>query len=50
MVIVNQEEVIKITANLLGRIHGGIQIELGSFRECRENAGQHAFLDLLGHL
>ena len=48
MVIVDQEEVIEISADFLGRDHVSIYIELLLIRERREDTGQHICLDLGG--
>ena len=45
MVLVDKEEVIKVSADLLGRGHAGIDIELMTVREGREFVGQHICLD-----
>ena len=45
VILINQEEVIQVAADLPGRGHGGIEIELMSVRERRENLGQEAGLD-----
>ena len=50
MIIVDQEEVVEITPDLLGRIHRRIQVKLPPVREGRENMRQHAALDQVGHL
>ena len=48
MVVIHKEEVIKVAADILGRIHGGEQGDLVPVRIRRENIGQHAALDLPG--
>ena len=45
MVIVDEEEVVEVAADFLGRVHGGIQVEFVPFREGREVARQDASLD-----
>ena len=45
VVLVDQEEVIKVSADLLGRMHGGKNIKGIVFRKGRELAGQHVRLD-----
>ena len=50
MVIIHQEEIVEIAAHLLGRGHGGVNIELMPLRERRENARQHGSLDMPGHV
>ena len=46
MAVVDQEEVIEISAHFFGRRHAGIEVEVLSFGEGRENMRQHGFLDL----
>ena len=46
MVVIHHEHIVEVSADLLGRIHGRIDIDIVSFRECRENAGQHVCLNL----
>ena len=50
VVVVHQEEVVEVSAHLLGRVHGGVHVELLPLREGRENPGQHVRLDLGGHV
>ena len=45
-----EEEVVEVSAHLLGRVHGGVHVELLPLREGRENPGQHVRLDLGGHV
>ena len=48
MVVVDQEEVVEVPTHLLGRGHGGVDVELLAAWEGREDAGQHVRLDLRG--
>ena len=48
VIVIDQEEVIEIAADLLGRVHGGVDIEFVAVREGREDAGQHVRLDARG--
>ena len=50
MVLVDQEEVVEIPADLLAGIQGGIDIEIPALGESREHAGQDVGLDLLRHV
>ena len=45
VILINQEEVIQVAADLPGGGHGGIEIELMPVRERREDLGQEAGLD-----
>ena len=45
MILVDQEEIIEVAADLLGRVHAGIDVKLLPIREGGENAGQHIRLD-----
>ena len=45
MIVIHQEEVIKISSHLLGRRHGCIDINLLSVRERRKYARKHVCLD-----
>ena len=45
MVIINKEEVVEITANLLCGCHCGIDVEFLPLRECREHIRQHIRLN-----
>ena len=47
MIIINQEVIIEVTADFLGRIHGSIDIEVRPVRESREVMRQHALLNIL---
>ena len=49
MIVIHQEEIIEIAANLFRRGHCGIDIELRSIGEGREDAGQHAGLNSGGN-
>ena len=49
MVIVDQEEIIQITADFLGRLHGGINIKIPPVREGRKHLRQSAGLDPRGN-
>ena len=46
MIIIYHEEIIEITANLLGRIHRGIKIKLRSLWKCRKQIWKHIRLNL----
>ena len=46
MVLVQHEEIIEVSADLLGRLHGRIDVKLGPVREGREDPRQHVRLDL----
>ena len=50
MVLIHQEKVVEIPSNLLGRVHGRVDIELRLVREGREDPGQHIRLNLGGHV
>ena len=50
MGIIHQEEVVEIAAHFLGRVHGGINLELSPFREGGENIRQHICLNLGGDI
>ena len=50
MILINKEEIVEIAADLPGRIHHSVDIERAALRQSRENAGQHALLDLVGHV
>ena len=50
MGIIHQEEVVEIAAHFLGRVHGGINLELSPFREGGENIRQHICLNLGGNI
>ena len=50
MILVDQEEVIEIAADLSRGVHFGIQIEFLPVRERRENMRQHAGLNLICHV
>lgn len=50
VVVVDQEEVVKVAADLLGRAHGGKDVKLLPAREGREDARQHRRLNVLGHV
>ena len=50
VVVVDQEEIVKIPSDLPGGVHGGVNIKFTAVREGREFAGQHAVLDAGGHL
>ena len=50
MIFIDQEKVVEVAADFSGRIHDRIDVEFFSLREGRENAGQHALLDLVRHL
>ena len=45
MIFVDHEEVIEISADLLCRIHGSVDIKLGTVRERREDGRKHACLN-----
>ena len=45
MVLIDQEKVVKVTADLLCGVHGRIEIKLAAFREGRKLARQHVFLN-----
>ena len=49
MIPIDQEEIIEVTADFLGRIHARVDIKLFSVREGRENIRKHRFLDLVRH-
>ena len=48
MVIVDQEEVIEITADFLRRVHGRIDCKFGPSRERREDVRDHTRLNPVG--
>ena len=48
VIVVHQEKVVKIAADLLGRGHGGVEVKLRPLREGREDPRQHIRLDLGG--
>ena len=50
MIVIDQEEIIEIAADLSGRIHRRVDIEFAPLREGREDAREHALLDLIGHV
>ena len=50
MVLVHEEEVVEVAADLLGGGHGGVDVELAALREGGEDAGQHARLYLRRHV
>ena len=50
MILINKEEIVEVAADLSGRIHHSVNVELSALRESRENTGQHALLDLVGHV
>ena len=50
MVIIHQEEVVKVAADLPRRVHGRVDVKLPPVRKGRINVRQHALLDLLRHL
>ena len=50
MVVVHQEEVIEVAADLLGRSHAGKNIKVIVIGESRKHAGQHIRLDPSGHI
>ena len=45
MCVINQEEIIEVTADLFSRIHGRIHIKFLPFGERREDIGQRVCLD-----
>ena len=47
MILINKEKVVKVSAHIPGRVHGGKQIDLWPLREGRENMRQHTLLNLL---
>ena len=48
--IIHHEEIIKIAADLLGRIHRGVDVKFLAVGESREDTGQHRFLDMRCHI
>ena len=50
MRVVHHEEVVEVTADLLGGVHRGIDVELVALRKGGEYAGEHIVLDLRGHV
>ena len=49
VVVVNQKIVIKIAADLFGRLHIGIEVKIFSFGECRESVRNGVFLNPFCH-
>ena len=49
MVVIHHEEVIEVSADLLGRLHGGKEAELMPVGERRKESGQLAALNRIGH-
>ena len=50
MVLIDQEEIIKITADLPGRMHERVKVKFTPVRKRGENPGQHIRLDLGGNI
>ena len=50
MVVVDQEEVIEVSADLLRRIHGCEDLKFLTVRESGEDTGNHSLLDLACHI
>ena len=50
MSLVHQKEIVKVSPHLLGRLHGCIDVKFRPVWEGRENARQHAGLDMGGHV
>ena len=50
MILVDHKEVIEVSAHIQGRCHGRVKRKFRSLRIRREDAGQHALLDLLGQV
>jgi hypothetical protein len=48
MIVINQEEVIKVSSDFSGRIHRRKEIKLLSLRKGRKDAGEHGSLDPRG--
>ena len=46
MIVVNEEEIIKVSADFLGRGHGGVDFKICTPRERREDPREHIGLDL----
>ena len=46
MILIDQEEIIKIAAHFFCRIHAGINVKFIPIRKCRENTRQHRCLNL----
>ena len=49
MIVIHQEEIIEITADLFGRCHGCINIKLFALRESREQMRKLTGLDCICH-
>ena len=45
MILIHKEEVVEISPNLFGRIHGSVNIAVSPVRECGKSARQHIRLD-----
>ena len=48
MFLIDEVEVVEVAAHGPGRVHGGVEVDLGPVREGRENVGQHGRLDPCG--
>ena len=48
MILVDQEKVVKVAADLLGRIHAGVDVQLRPLGEGRKDVRQHVGLDAVG--
>ena len=48
MVLIDQEEIIKVAADFFGRLHACVNIKLSSVRERREDTWKHIHLDTAG--
>ena len=46
MIVIDQEKIIEIAADLLGGRHAGVDVKFTPFREGREGVGQHGGLDV----
>ena len=47
VILIDQEEVVEVAAHLLGRIHGGMDVQVVPVRVGREDVRQHGFLNPL---
>ena len=50
MVVIHQEKVVEVAADLLRRCHGGVNVELVALGEGGEDAGQHGRLNVARHV
>ena len=50
MVFIEHVEIVEITADFFGSMHGGVNVKIKPLREWREYIREHAFLNIGGYV